>query len=282
MKRSAIRLLDQHPTNYTIIRDHAGIYAPLVINQDSYLIDGYRRFRLSAEDHLQVTVISTTNIFDVAYQLNYKTRNWDDVDCFFWSKWARALGVSCHQLPLSDFPEDLYRAPVSLLNDLAERRLNIRQVKVILEAPGTFQPFLQRLLTSSISLNTNETTSLVEMLMDLKNKFKLHRLEQVLELPELRKNLENYSLSPKDKGGALLKAMRALRYPYYHQKSEEFSFNWRELKFDKQFEVKRSLFIQRGILELSFQSRTHAEFEEKVKRLLDSLQSPAWRKIWDQ
>jgi hypothetical protein len=120
------------------------------------------------------------------------------------------------------------------------------------------------------------------MLMDLKNRFKLHRLEQVLELPELKKIVGNTSMSPKQKGGVLLKAMRALRYPYYQQKSEEFSSNWRELKFDKQFEVKRSLFIERGILELSFQSQTHAELEEKVKRLLDSLQSPAWRKIWHQ
>jgi hypothetical protein len=62
---------------------------------------------------------------------------------------------------------------------------------------------------------------------------------------------------------------------------DEFSENWRDLKLESNIQAKKSLFVERGVLELTLSARSFVEMKEKVERLHRSLTSGLWTKIWD-
>ena len=86
----------------------------------------------------------------------------------------------------------------------------------------------------------------------------------------------------KQKGELLLKEMRILRYPYYQKKSEELTSNWQQIRLEQDTQAKKALFLERGILELSFSACSLEEMKQKIMNLYQSLSSPVWNRIWEQ
>ncbi|HEY7160664.1 MAG TPA: hypothetical protein VH815_05360, partial [Acidobacteriota bacterium] len=82
--KNEIYLSPMHPSMLLTLEPQSILNAPLVIDQNRNLIDGYRRFQLIQHDSVEVTQISAENIFDAAYEMNLKTRTWDEIDCFLW------------------------------------------------------------------------------------------------------------------------------------------------------------------------------------------------------
>jgi hypothetical protein len=234
------------------------------------------------QDDLETIQIHTSNLFEAAVQLNSRTRHWDETDCFFWMRWAKSLGEQQPVLPISRFAEELDQAGESLLALTANRRLSLRQAVLILRAPKRYREFLEQFLSESIRLNANETAEFIDMLCDLTRTFKKPLPRDLFAELNLLSTVEQPRLSPGRKGEALLKEMRILRYPYYQKKAGEFSSEWHELSLDEIVLARKSLFLERGVLEISLSSRSFAEFKRKVTRLYESLSSPAWEKIWKE
>ena len=118
------------------------------------------------------------------------------------------------------------------------------------------------------------------MMLDLANRWKTKNLNAVLENEVLVEILDRPGLDPRQKGEALLKQMRELRYPLYQRKFEELSTAWHQLRLD-QMQAKRGLFLDRGVLELTIRARSQEEMSRQVKELFESLVSPEWKRIWD-
>lgn len=280
--RNQIRLSENHPSLFQELEPQKpDFFAPLIINREGFLIDGYRRFQFLPEDELDVTQIDTNLIYTPAFTLNQRTRNWDETDCFLWFRWAKSLGVDTRGLPFVHFPDVLFDADHSILKLIAQRKLFLRQAQILLGAPQKYQPILIHML-SEVRLNANETRDLVEMLSDLANQNKPRDIREIVKEPTLSAVLADKSLNLKQKGERLLREVRVLRYPYVQRKLGEFSEKWHDLQLEPDIQTKKNLFVERGVLELNLSARSFEEMRKKVERLCRSLTSELWNKIWEK
>ena len=280
--KSQIQLCDRHPTRLLKLEPQSVLTAPLVINPEGILVDGYRRYQLLPQEDVEVVQIGTPNVFEAALELNRRTRRWDEIDCFLWTRWARTFGLSDTDLPLKRFPDELYSAEDSLLSLLANGQLLFRQAVLILQSPQRYHSFFQRFLVEDIELNSNGTADLIAMVCDLARIQGKATLEDLFSESGFRRILQHPNLTRRQKGELLLKEMRILRYPYYRKKAEEFSTYWRELNLDNAVLAKKDLFLRRGLLEISFSCISFEGLRGKVTRLYESLGSPVWSKIWEE
>jgi hypothetical protein len=281
MQKSQIRLSENHPSMLLALESQSVLAAPLVIDQEGMLIDGYRRFQLSADEEVETIQMNVSDPFEAALALNQRTRRWDDADCFLWTRWARALNRINTNLPISHFTQLLFEADVSLLQHIAARQLSLRQAQLILNSPNRYRFFLQDFLTDKIQLNANETSAFIDMACDLANKLGKPRLEDLFAGDPFSSILAG-ALTPRQKGEALLKVMRDLRYPYYQQRAHEFSLVWRELNLGESIQARKSLFLERGVLELTLTSTSVEELNRIAIQLCRSLESPVWSRIWNE
>jgi hypothetical protein len=274
MQNDSISLSEKHPSLLEDLIRFAGYCAPVIVSQDGILIDGYRRYQLDSD--IDATVMDVRSIYDAAITLNRNTRRWDEIDCFLWARWADSLG-----LQHDPFPETLNQAPFEMLRALANRKLQFGQVMRILETPSHTWSFFIDILTRRIKLNMNETANFLEMTFDLANRWSIKNLAQVFDHEVLNPIWDDSTSAPKERGVALLKAMRRLRYPLYQKKSEDLAAAWQELHLD-QLQGDKNLFLNRGMLEITIRAKSSKEMSEKVSGLFESLSKPAWKRIWDE
>ena len=269
-----IVLSENHPSLLEQIVRQAGYCAPIIVNQDSILIDGYRRYL--ADPEIDVIQMKVTSIYDAAFTLNRNTRRWDDIDRFLWARWAESLDPKS-----ASYPEELRKAPIEMLQALANRKLQLAQALRILSAPRPSWPFFVQILTGRVTLNVNETATFIDMSLDLANRSNTRNIADVFHHLDLNGILVKEGLLPKQRGEVLLKAMRRLRYPLYQQKSEEKAAAWNELKLDN-LQGNQNLFLTRGVLEITVRAKSHDEMTSKVKELYETLNSAMWSKLWSE
>ena len=274
MKNRPIVLSADHPSLLENVVRHAGYCAPVVVSQDSILIDGYRR--IQADPDISVIEMNVDSVYEAAMGMNRNTRQWDDIDCYLWARWAESLNLS-HD----PYPSELRAAPAELLQAMANRKLQFGQAIRILSAPQGTWLFWVDLLAGRVTFNVNETAAFMDMTFDLANLWKIRNLSQVFENELLMPILTDPTTTAKCRGQVLLKAMRGLRYPLYQKKSEEITAAWKELKLEK-VQGNKGLLLNRGVLEITVRARSHEEMSGNVKELLESLDSPAWSKLWNE
>jgi predicted nucleic acid-binding protein len=168
-----------------------------------------------------------------------------------------------------------------MLRALANRKLQLGQAVRILDTQDHAWAFFIDALSRMIKLNVNETASFLEMTFDLANRLGTKNLAHVFDHQILRPIWEDNTITRKERGDALLKAMRRLRYPLYQKKSEELAAAWQELHLDE-LQGNKNLFFNRGLLEITIRARSRKEMSEKVSGLFESLNEPAWKRIWDE
>jgi hypothetical protein len=283
-KKESIQLSEHHPSLLLHLKPDPdqGTTAPLVVDQNGILIDGYRRFQLSSKAEFEVLQISTPNLVDTAFDLNYKTRQWDEVDLFLWNRWATSLGLACVRLPHARFPRELEDADPDLLRLLANRALHLRQAILIQQAPGRYRSAFRSLLSDKIQLNPNETAQLIQLSCDLVHVLKIDHVSGVFLQKRCSEVIENSGLNRKHKGEALLKELRVLRYPYYEAKKAGFEESWKQLELDSSITSKPGALLERGALEILVKVRSRKELDRALESLHRSLKSKAWDKIWEE
>ena len=280
MQKKEILLSQKHPSLLENNFPKAAVYSPVIVGFDSILIDGYRRFQMEQNPHIDAVQMHVPCVFSAAVEMNRNTRDWDEIDCFLWSRWAKSLGVEDHPLSLRSFSPELDDAPDFILSALANRHLELRQAVRILQAPSRTWPFFVEFLSSQVRLNVNETADFMDMTFDLANRWQTRNLKEVLANEKLQTILNEKGKSPRQTGEALLKEMRNLRYPLYQQKTQELSSAWRQLNLET-LQAKKNLFLERGILEITIRARSQEEMSKRIKELFESLTSPAWNRIWE-
>lgn len=280
MQKNEILLSQKHPSLLENNFPKAAVYSPVIVGFDSILIDGYRRFQMEEKSNIDAVERNVPCVFSAAVEMNRNTRDWDEIDCFLWSRWAKSLGVENHPLSLRSFSPELNDPPDIILSALASRHLELRQAVRILQAPSGTWPFFVEFLSSQVRLNVNETADFMDMTFDLANRWQTRNLKEVLANEKLQTILNEKGKSPRQTGEALLKEMRNLRYPLYQQKTQELSSAWRQLNLEK-LQAKKTLFLDRGILEITIRARSQEEMSKKIKELFESLTSPAWNRIWE-
>jgi len=277
-----IHLSPLHPSMLLTIPPQSILYAPLVIDQNKNLIDGYRRFQLLEGNSIEVTQVLAENIFDAAYEMNLRSRTWDDIDCFLWRRWAQAIGADPGRLPIQRQSSILESASTPMLTRLAERKITLRQAALIQEAPPSTHEYLLNLLSEVIQLNDNETAEFIRMAWDVKVREQIAGLKGLLETDPFLVILQDRRYSPKQKGEALLKELRAVRYPLYQKKLEKFTSDWQQLNLGRGIQAKSNSFVERGVLEISFASKSLKELKNHIDRLSESLASPEWTRIFEE
>lgn len=280
MQKNQIRLAEKHPSLLEKSFVKSGIYAPLIVGADSTLVDGYRRFQMEPGSAVNAIEMDVPCIFSAAVEMNRNTREWDDIDCFLWSQWAKSLGVESHSLVNRSFPPELEQAPELVLSALANRQLALGQAVRILQAPSGTWTFFVEFLSSRVRLNVNETAQFIDMTFDLANRWQTKNLKRVLENEKLKSILDRTGKTPRQTGEALLKEMRNLRYPLYQQKTQELSSAWQQLNLEN-LQAKKGLFLDRGVLEITIRARSQEEMSKQIQELFESLTSPAWDSIWE-
>jgi hypothetical protein len=280
MQKNEILLSEKHPSLLEKNFPKAEVYSPVIVSPDFVLIDGYRRFQMEEMAQIETVQMNVPCVFFAAVEMNRNTRNWDDIDCFLWSRWAKSLGVENHPLTRAIFPTELNQAPDTFLSPLANRQLELGQVIRILQAPAATWSFFTELLSSHVRLNVNETANFMDMTFDLANRWQTKNLKEVLANEKLQRILREVGNNRRQKGEALLKEMRNLRYPLYQQKTRELSSAWSQLNLEK-LQAKKSLFLDRGVLEITIRARSQEEMSRRIRELFESLTSPAWNRIWE-
>lgn len=282
LSKNRIKVSEAHPSLQLELQPQSILASPVVIDLDGNLVDGYRRFQLAEGDDIEGITMPVESIFHAALELNRRTRLWDSIDCFFWARWARQMGVTEPALPLTRFPEELFSLSDTLLSLLAKRRLTLRQAILLIHAPRRYQDFFQQLFGETILLNDNETAAFIEMVSDLKTILAKTELQDVFLEDSLSRVLGSIDLTPKQRGEQLLKEMRRLRYPYYQKKSDEFSLLWQQLDLGKGVHANKKMFLERGILEITWSASSHEEARERAERLCRSMSSQVWSEIWEE
>ncbi|MCI0412501.1 hypothetical protein L0222_06830 [bacterium] len=280
MQKNEIRLSENHPSLLEKGFAEFGIYSPLIVSPDSFLIDGYRRFQMQQKDVVNAIEMDVPCLFSAAVEMNRNTRKWDEIDCFLWSRWAKFLQVENHPLARRNFPPDLNQAPDRMLFALANRRIELGQALRILQAPAGSWSFFVEFLSSNVRLNVNETAIFIEMTFDLANRWQTKNLKQVMENEKLQAVLDGAGNTSRRAGEALLKEMRNLRYPLHQQKTQELSSAWQQLNLEN-LQAKKGLFLDKGVLEITIRARSQEEMSKRIRELSESLTSPAWDRIWE-
>jgi len=280
LSKNKIKLSESHPSLLLDLRPQSILAAPVVIDMDGNLVDGYRRFQLAEDDEIEAIKMPVESVFHAALSLNRQTRSWDGIDCFFWTRWARQMGIMEPPLPLTKYPDELFALSAPFLSMLAKRHLTLRQALLLTRAPQRYQDFFRRLLQETILLNDNETAAFIEMASDLKTMLRKQNLEGVFQEAPLSRMISSIDLTPKQKGELLLKEMRRLRYPYYQKKSDEFSSLWQQLDLGKGVRANQRMFLERGILEITWSASSPEEARERAEKLCRSMSSQVWSEIW--
>jgi hypothetical protein len=280
--KQEINLSPIHPSMLLALQPQSILYAPLVIDQNRNLIDGYRRFQLLQDDSIEATQISVENIFEAAYEMNLRSRTWDEIDCFLWKRWAHSMDADANKLPAQRVPAILESASIPILTLLAQRKITMRQATLIQEAPPATHEYLVDLLSEVVHLNDNETAEFIRMVWDVKVREKISGLGKLLETGPFDVILQDRRLSPKRRGEALLKELRAVRYPLYQKKLEQFTSDWQQLNLGRGIQAKSNSFVERGVLEISFASKSLEELKDHINRLSESLASPEWARIFEE
>jgi hypothetical protein len=280
MKKNEVLLSEKHPSLLEKSFEKAEICSPVIVSSNSVLIDGYRRIQMEQKADIDAIEMSVPCLFSAAIEMNRNTREWDEIDCFLWSRWAKSLGVEDHPLGLRSFSPELNHAPDTILAALANRQLELGQAVRILQAPSGTWPFFAEFLSSQVRLNVNETAIFIDMAFDLANRSQTKNLKEVFANEKLQGILQEKGKTPRQIGEALLKEMRNLRYPLYQQKTQELSSAWRQLNLEK-LQAKKNLFLDRGVLEITIRARSQEEMSKRIKELFESLTSPAWGRIWE-
>jgi hypothetical protein len=281
--KSKIQLSETHPTLLLDLSPTASsFHFPVLISKDLVLIDGYRRYQIHPESEIEAIQVEAENILEAAYEANLNTRAWDETDCFLWYRWARHLSHSASKLPMHEFEAPLFEVELPILRLLAQRSLHFRQFSAIARLPVTYHWFFAKFLTNTIQLNPNETHQFIEIALDLRKIQKIPSLQQLFQSPALAEIIQNSEQTRKQKGERLLKEMRILRYPYYHKRSELFSTYWQQLNIGQNISLKKSLFLERGLLELTITASSPEEFREKLQRLCETSNSPLWNKSGEE
>ncbi|HSE42225.1 MAG TPA: hypothetical protein VLH08_15785 [Acidobacteriota bacterium] len=278
--KQQIRLLPEHPSTLLKLTPQSILSAPLVINQDGVLLDGYRRFQLQVDDSVEAVQLEVNDVFAAAFELNRNTRKWDDVDCFLWTRWAATLGADPARLPITRFSPALQSLTKDLLGLIGERKLSLRKAVLIQEAPPAARDFLVDLLTNTLTLNDNEAADFIRMAWDVKTRLHLRGIPALFQMEQFKLILSNGRLSPRQKGEALLKVLRSVRYPLYQEKLEKFTADWQQLNLGHSIQPKQTSFIERGVLEISISSASLEELKDHIRRLAASLDSLSWVEIW--
>jgi hypothetical protein len=141
--KSQIRLSPGHPSMLLDLKPK--LSAPLVVNHDLVLVDGYRRIQILQSDEIEVNQISTMDIVGTARALNLRSREWTELDGFLWARWEKSLGIE--KTPFTGFWQDLCAAPIHLMRLIASGTLQPRQAKVIMDQPARYRDFYIQLLT---------------------------------------------------------------------------------------------------------------------------------------
>jgi hypothetical protein len=277
-----IRLSPMHPSTLLSLQPQSILSAPLVIDQNRNLIDGYRRFQLIDNDSVEVVELSVENIFEAGYEMNLRTRSWDEIDCFLWKRWATFIGADVSRLPAQRVSPVLGSASIPMLALLAQRKITIRQAVLIQEAPEATHEYLLDLFSEVIHLNDNETAEFIRMAWDVKIREGASSLMRLLESEPFLVILQDRRHSPKQRGEALLKELRSVRYPLYQKKLEQFTSDWQQLNLGRGIQAKGNSFVERGVLEISFASKSLEELKSHINRLSESLDSPVWPRIFDE
>ncbi len=281
IRKNEVRLLEFHPTLFEdVIAATGEIYAPLILDQNQLLIDGYRRYHAYDTNEISCVVMYVDSPFEAAFQLNRHTRVWDEVDCFLWARCASKLDVPKSMLPRHEFPPALNEASDRMIRAIANRKINWRQALRILQSPHSSRDLFTDLLTGPIRLNANETAVLMELIFDLANLRGIKNLSLVLQEGPFQTILLDHTLDRRQRGEALLKAMRNLRYPLYQKKLEALSPVLNRLESEKVFQIKKNSLLERGVLELTITARSQEEMEQKVRNLYENLKSEEWSKVW--
>lgn len=282
ISKQEIHLSPMHPSMLLALPPQSISYAPLVIDQNRNLIDGYRRFQLLQGDSIEVTQVFAENIFNAAYEMNLRSRTWDDIDCFLWRRWAQSIASNAERLPIQRLSSVLESASTTILTLLAERKITMRQAALIQEAPPATHEYLLKLLSEVIQLNDNETAEFIRMAWDVKIREQTAGLKGLLETGRFLVILQDRRYSPKQKGEALLKELRAVRYPLYQKKLEQFTSDWQQLNLGRGIQAKGNSFVERGVLEISFASKSLQELKHHIDRLSESLALPEWARIFEE
>ena len=280
--KQEIHLSPMHPSMLLALQSQSILYSPLVIDQNRNLIDGYRRFQLLQDDSIEATQISVENIFEAAYEMNLRSRTWDEIDCFLWKRWAQSMAADASRLPAQRVAPILESAPISVITLLARHRITMRQAVLIQEAPPATHEYLLNLLSEVIHFNDNETAEFIRMAWDVKVRERSSGLGTLLETEPFVVILQDRRLSPKQRGEALLKELRTVRYPLYQQRLEQFTSNWKQLNLGRGIQTKSNSFVERGVLEISFASKSLEELKDHINRLSESLASPKWERIFEE
>lgn len=280
--KEEIHLSPLHPSMLLALESQSILYSPLVIDQNTNLIDGYRRFQLLQDDSIEATQISVENVFEAAYEMNLRSRTWDEIDYFLWKRWAQSMGADASRLPAQRVPPILESASISMLTLLARRKITMRQAVIIQEAPPVTHEYLLNLLSEVIHLNDNETAEFIRMAWDVKVRERISGLGTLLETAPFVVILQDRRLSPKRRGEALLKELRAVRYPLYQKRLEQFTSDWQQLNLGRGIQAKSNSFVERGVLEISFASESLEELKDHINRLSESLASPEWARIFKE
>ena len=274
-------LSPDHPSFLDRDLTKSTVYAPLIVTPEKILVDGYRRYHLMEELEISTVTMAVPDIFAAAFELNRRTRMWDETECFLWARWAASGGYDSSILPHQQFHPKLFEAPESAFIALANRRLLLAQLIRILQAPALTWTFFIEYLASRIRLNVNETANFIDMTFDLANRSGTKNLNEVMQDEKLQAILTDEKLNVRQKGEVLLKGMRRLRYPLYQRKAQDLSASWQLLNLEK-WQARKSLFLDRGVLELTIRARSQEEMSRQVSELFESLRLPAWDDIWDQ
>jgi hypothetical protein len=282
VRKQDIQLSPEHPSPLLELKKQLIVTAPLVINADGILVDGYRRYQLHEGEFIEVVQIDLNDVFDTAYQMNLHTRKWDDVDCFLWTRWAREIGANAIRLPIQRYSYAIESASKEILRLMADRKITMRKAILIQESPVPARDFFVDLLTNVVSVNDNEAADLIRMSWDTKTKLKAGSVSTLFQTEPFAGILRNSGLSARQKGEALLKELRSVRYPLYQEKLEHFTSNWHQLNLGRGVLAKGSSFIERGVLEISFTSSSLEELKENIRRLATSLDSESWARIWKE
>jgi hypothetical protein len=280
--KQEIHLSPMHPSMLLALQPQSILYAPLVIDQNRNLIDGYRRFQLLQDDSIEATQISVENIFEAGYEMNLRSRTWDEIDYFLWKRWANSIGSNASNLPAQRVPAILESAPIRMLTLLAQRKITMRQATLIQDAPPATHEYFLDLLSEVVHLNDNETAEFIRLAWDVKVRERVSGLAKLLETGPFVVILQDRRLSPKQRGEALLKELRAVRYPLYQKKLEQFTSDWQQLNLGRGIQAKSNFFVERGVLEISFASKSLEELKDFINRLSESLVSPEWARIFEE
>lgn len=280
LHRNEIRLSPSHPSLLLNLQPESFAFAPLVVEGQGMLIDGYRRFQLSHDDELECSVFDTTNVFEAAREMNRNTRTWDQTDCLLWSRWLESFPDRISAFTPEPM-EPLRKAPILLWQALAERKIVPRQAVLLMEAPARHRALLTDLITGPVHLNANETAYFIEMACDLTHILKQNDLSGLFQAAGLSRILTS-PMDRRQRGEALLKAMRVLRYPEYQKNLQLFTELWQELDLENVLRIHKARFLERGVMEIVLSCRSAAELREKSSRLQESLLSAVWDKIFQE